>query len=86
MADGLQCHIRRTFFQLCFYQARCPSVMGINGHGIAMKLILSVLEGYRIEETLARIILHLSKCKVKIEINKGRLCSFLFPSCHPVII
>lgn len=58
MADGLQCHIRRTFFQLCFYQASGPTVMGINGYGIAMKLILSVPEGYRIEQTLARIILH----------------------------
>lgn len=56
MADGLQGPIR-TFLQLCFYQASGPTVMGINGYGIAMKLILSVPEGYRIEQTLARIIL-----------------------------
>lgn len=46
-------------FQLCLYQASDPTVFGINGYGIAMKLMLSVLEGYWIEETLARIILHL---------------------------
>lgn len=61
MADGLQCHIRKTFFQLCFHQASGPAVMGINGYGIAMKLILSVPEGYRIEQILARIILQFSQ-------------------------
>lgn len=59
MAYGLQCHVRKTFFHLCFQLAFGPTVMGINGYGMTMKLIMSVPEGYRIEQTLARIILHL---------------------------
>ena len=66
---------KKTFFQLCFHQASGPAVMAVNGYGIAMKLILSVPE---LKKHWPELSFTFSKCKVRIEINKGRLCSFPF--------
>lgn len=51
---------KKNFFPIMFPSGKQPTVMGINGDDIAMKLMLCVPEGYRIEETLAAIILHFS--------------------------
>lgn len=72
---------KKMLFQLCFHQAEGPAVMGINGYGIPMKLILSVPEAIELNKHWSELSFIFSKCKVKIKINKGRLRSFLFPSC-----
>jgi len=52
-----------------------PTVMAVNGYGIAMKLILSVPE---LNKHWPELSFTFSKCKVRIKINKGRLYSSPF--------